>query len=241
MSLLHQMVVWIHVALGFVGLAAFWVPVFSRKGGPNHVRFGKIYAWCATIVTVSAMVASVLRYFHYRGEGMAVAEHPAQYGFVLFLFYLSIVTLSSVRHGVRVIQTKKDAATIQTGFHTGLAYVSIAGSVAVIAYALVYWSGSSVVLLALSPVGILNGAAILTYVRKAAGSKREWFYAHMGAMLGGGIAFHTAFAVFGASRLFEYSLTGPWAVVPWIAPAAIGVPANAIWERYYRKKFKDPK
>ena len=35
-----------------------------------------------------------------------------------------------------------------------------------------------------------------------------WFYSHMGSMIGGGIAFHTAFAVFGAQRLWDYSLEG---------------------------------
>ena len=26
-------------------------------------------------------------------------------------------------------------------------------------------------------------------------------------------------------------------IVPWVLPAAIGIPAIAIWTRYYRKKF----
>ena len=56
-------------------------------------------------------------------------------------------------------------------------------------------------------------------------------------MLGGGIAFHTAFAVFGGARLFDLGLEGGLAVIPWVLPALIGVPAIAIWVRHYKKEF----
>ena len=64
-----------------------------------------------------------------------------------------------------------------------------------------------------------------------------WFYSHMGSMLGGGIAFHTAFIVFGAQRLWAYELAGSFAVVPWLLPTVIGIPAIVIWTGYYRRKF----
>jgi hypothetical protein len=34
-------------------------------------------------------------------------------------------------------------------------------------------------------------------------------------------------------------LTGFAAVVPWILPSLIGIPASAIWTGYYRRKFND--
>ncbi len=34
------------------------------------------------------------------------------------------------------------------------------------------------------------------------------WYEHMGAMIGGGIAFHTALAVFGIQRFIQYSFGG---------------------------------
>ena len=59
----------------------------------------------------------------------------------------------------------------------------------------------------------------------------------MGSMLGCGIAFHTAFIVFGAQRLWAYELAGPLAVVPWLLPTVIGIPAIVIRTGYYRRKF----
>jgi hypothetical protein len=61
----------------------------------------------------------------------------------------------------------------------------------------------------------------------------------MNAMIGTGIAFHTAFAVFGSGRLFDLGLEGWVAVIPWILPALIGIPAVAIWTRHYQRKFGD--
>jgi hypothetical protein len=71
--------------------------------------------------------------------------------------------------------------------------------------------------------------------------RMAWYYAHMGNMIGAGIAFHTAFLVFGSNRLFSYELPGLWRIVPWILPAAIGIPANRILESRYRAKFGEPR
>ena len=46
-------------------------------------------------------------------------------------------------------------------------------------------------------------------------------------------------AVFGSTRLFDIGLTGWIAIIPWIAPAAIGIPAIVIWTRHYRLKFRE--
>ena len=63
-SLLFDIVIGIHVATGFVGLAAFWVPIFARKGGRLHVRAGRVYAYSACVVTVSAVTVSTMSLQH---------------------------------------------------------------------------------------------------------------------------------------------------------------------------------
>ena len=61
----------------------------------------------------------------------------------------------------------------------------------------------------------------------------------MGAILGGGIAFHTAFLVLGAGRLIGLRFDGLAGVIPWILPSLIGIPASEIWVRYYKRKFNE--
>ncbi|WP_419942047.1 hypothetical protein [Candidatus Palauibacter sp.] len=142
-----------------------------------------------------------------------------------------------VRQALRVVATRRAPETLRTPFHEALGWASIAGSVTVIAYALGLWSDIPPILLGLSPIGLFTGRGMLRLMRTPGSERMGWFYSHMGSMLGGGIAFHTAFAVFGAPRLWAYEIAGPLAVVPWILPTVIGIPAIVIWTRYYRRKF----
>ena len=50
MSYIGEFFRFVHVAFGAIGLFAFWVPVFAKKGAVNHVRFGKTFVWSAYVV-----------------------------------------------------------------------------------------------------------------------------------------------------------------------------------------------
>ena len=236
-SLLFDLLILAHVATGFVGLAAFWIPLFARKGGRVHVRAGRIFTYCAYVVTLSAVTAAAGRIVSYQVQGPGLADRPELYGFALFLGYLGVTTFAMVRQAIRVVATRKAPDALRTPGHEALGWASIASSVTVIAFALAAWSHLSPILLALSPIGLFTGHGMLRLMRNPGAQHMGWFYSHLGSMLGGGIAFHTAFAVFGAQRLWAYELAGPLGVVPWILPTAIGVPAIIIWTRFYRRKF----
>ena len=239
-SLAMDALVLAHVATGFVGLAAFWVPLFARKGGRLHVRAGRVFTYCAYVVTLSAVTAAAGRIATLGAQGLGPADRPETWGFALFLGYLGVATFATVRHAIRVVETRKSPERLRTPFHEALAWASIAGSVTVVAFALAVRSDASPILLGLSPVGLVIGSGMLRLMRRPGARRMGWFYSHLGSMLGGGIAFHTAFAVFGAQRLWAYDLAGPLAVVPWLLPTALGIPAIIVWTRYYRRKFEPP-
>ena len=239
MELVREALRYVHVVLGFTGLVAFWVPVFAKKGSTIHVRFGKIFAWCVYAVAASAIVNSTILMIASVQHGEGPGTRPGNFGFLIFLCYLGWVTLASGRHAVRVVETKNDHARLDTPFHRLLAIVPALGSVVIVVYALAFWTQASIVFLLLGTIGISLGRDIWRYMKRSPGSKMSWWYEHMGAMLGTGIAFHTAFAVFGAARLFDYTLIGPFAFVPWVLPAAIGIPAIHFWTRHYQRKFGD--
>ena len=229
-----------HVATGFVGLAAFWIPLFARKGGRVHVQAGRVFTYCAYVVTLSAVTVSAGRIVSYQAQGIALADRPELYGFAFLLGYLGVVTFATVRHAMQVVATRRSPETLWTPFHEVLAWASMAGGAAVIAFALAVWSDLSPILLGLSPIGLFTGRGMLRLMRNPGAQHMEWFYSHLGSMLGGGIAFHTAFVVFGAQRLWAYELAGPLAVVPWILPTVVGIPAIIVWTRHYRRKFEPP-
>ena len=231
---------WAHIVVGFSGLAAFWIPVVARKGGAVHMKAGRVFEWAAYVVAGSAIFNALGRLGAALLDGATLAENEQAFGFLLFLAYLGTVTLASVRHGVRSTRVK-DFSQMRTPPHMALAWASLVGSLVVIGYALLVWSDLSIVLLALSPVGLMQGRQMIAQMTQPQSERMAWFYAHMGNMIGAGIAFHTAFAVFGAGRVFQFELPGAWQVVPWVLPAAIGIPANWILETRYRKKFREPR
>lgn len=232
-------VVLVHVATGFVGLAAFWVPVFARKGGRLHVQAGRVYAYSAYVVTLSAVTASAGRIVSYTGQGLGLAENAELYGIAVFLGYLGVVTFANVRQGIRVLATRRAPESLRTPFHEALAWTCVGCSALVVVLAVAVWSAVSPVLLGLSPVGIIAGSNMLRRMRNPGAERMGWLYSHLGSMIGGGIAFHTAFAVFGAQRFFSYDLAGPLIMLPWLLPTIIGLPAIAVWTRRYRRQFSE--
>lgn len=236
MDFVTESIRWLHVVAGFVGLAAFWVPVLSRKGGVNHVRFGRIFEWCGYIVLLAAGINVSVAIVGGLIKGVSISS--SGFAFAVFLGYLAFVTFVILRHGVGVLRTKRDPAQLNTLLNRCLAYGSIAASVALIAYAVSVRPDNFIILLALSPIG-LGARSIVRYLKGVGLSRREWMYEHIGAMLGAGIAFHTAFAVFGSARLIEMPFDGWARVLPWVLPAAIGIPASILWTRHYRQRFGD--
>ena len=152
------------------------------------------------------------------------------------LVYLVIITFAPVYHGVRVLKTRAEPTRLRSPFHTAINAAAIIAALSMIALAFV---AHQPVFAALSPIGVLLGRDNLRFARMPYASPMSWWYEHMGSMLAGGIAFHTAFLVIGAGRLVAAHLTGAAAVIPWVLPSIVGIPATRIWIGYYRRKFEN--
>lgn len=150
------------------------------------------------------------------------------------IFVLVLITFTPVYHGVRVLATRRNPEQLRTPFHTAISVATIAASASMVALGVII---RQPLFFFMSPIGFLIGVGNLQFARRPYASPMAWWYEHMESMMGGGIAFHTAFLVLGAARLLGYQLNGPAAVTFWLLPTIIGVPATAIWTRYYRRKF----
>lgn len=232
---IHSVLRYTHIAGGFIGLVLFWIPIFSKKGSKVHRQMGKYWTWLARVVVGSAFLGLCL----YIPELMAKNVSAKNYAFLLFLGYLSVVTYLAVIYGVAVLNTKADPTKMDTPFWNAAVLVSFLSSFFIIAFALIVKPNTMPVLLALSPIGILFGLQIRKYIKGKHSSPKTWLYEHLDSMIGAGIAFHTAFAVFGVTRMFDIGLEGMVAVIPWILPTVIGIPAQHLWKRHYQKKFKE--
>lgn len=229
----------IHIVFGFVGLLAFWIPILTRKGSSLHRAAGRVFAFCASLVLLSAGLSIALVATRLVAAGKGPAASPETWSSLVFLAYLAWVTWLIVRHGRLVLRSKGSPRTAGMGSSCWLARSAIAASGVIVAWALVFRPPNMVVLLALSPIGFLSGRGMLEYYRGSTPSPRAWLYEHLGAMIGAGIAFHTAFAVFGSRQFLAWEPEGLIGVIPWILPTLVGLPATVLWTRHYQKRFSE--
>ncbi|GAB4191370.1 MAG: hypothetical protein Tsb002_19950 [Wenzhouxiangellaceae bacterium] len=235
MEQLQLVVRYIHIIFGTVGLIAFWFPVLSRKGGILHRRAGQVFRYNAYIVLGAAGLSVILHMVKMQMENLGPAQYPGNWAFLLFLGYLALITAIMLHHGLGVLRHKPGLEGLNTPWRRSLAYLSAAASLFIIGWALYWQPPNAILLYALSPLGLMNGIGILRILNGHREHPRQWLTEHLGAMLGCGIAYHTAFFVFGASRLFSEILNGWMVVLPWILPALIGIPAIVWWSRRYRQ------
>jgi hypothetical protein len=265
LTLIHQFNRYSHIALGIVGLVLFWFPVFASKGGKLHRITGKAFACIALWVSFTGIVASIWAFlfpvsFLYSLSSVEVKGDSLPYyvEMIRFLFsllaFLSIATLSGVILGVASVRCKTHYVGLRTVWVVGplLATSLIAGLLTIFGIwnlwlsnqeqhplfdgqAQKYW-----ISVALGLLGVFNTCADLRYVLRTNHHRMDWFCKHMECMLGTGIAFYTAFLVFGARTLYEklgIDLHDAWHVLPWVLPAALGLPLISWQVKKYRRKF----
>jgi len=238
MDTLHETNRWLHITFGFVGLAAFWVPLFAAKGGPLHRAAGRVFRYSAMVTLGAAGLAVVLPSIRAMITGVSVSDNPEGWSFVVFLGYLALVTGGILSHGFGVLREKRDLTALNTWYRRATAWSMIAASLFIVGWALYWRPDNAILLYALSPIGIGNGLGILAVIGGRRSEPGQWKLEHLNALLGCGVAFHTAFAVFGMNRILPLDLPGTWQVLPWVLPAAIGLPAAALMTRYYRRQFQ---
>lgn len=226
----------LHVLAGAVGLALFWVPVLSRKGGATHRQFGGLFLTCAKVIGWTGLASVALHLLRMLGRGNDPLAHPF-FGFLVFLGYLACNVLVSAWYMRHVLLHKHDLAGLRRPLAWSLAAVSLLATLLVVVIALIAGGKAQILLLALSPLGLLNAWGISRHLRRPDREPRAWFFEHMGHGIGLGIAFHTAFLVVGAREVLGQWLQGGWGVAVWILPVVIGVSINRLLESRYRQRF----
>lgn len=243
---IHSVLRVLHISLGFLGLVAFWAPVFTKKGGKAHVRAGKIFTASAYVVALTALGSCCWALAHpssFTGRAVTWSEIPAdQVMFVAILGLLAIFLLQSIETGLRVLRTRRQPeqyASLRLRSVNGLQ--ALAGTAVLLfgTYHLIRGHGPMFwIPVGLGLLGLQDFRENRRFLADPRPTPMAWWYKHMECMLGAGIAFHTAFLVFGARSLFGGSLIeGSWSFLPWVLPTAVGLPAVHFWTRFYKKKF----
>ena len=242
MTVLFQALLIAHIAAGAASLVLFWIPVTVRKGSKLHVRAGFWYARCMYLVAGTSLLLCCLVAIDpigikHSGQNLTAPQAfelaSQRRGAALFLFSIGMLVIASVRHGLLTLDESLDRKRTRSSGHTVL-NIGLASLAALLA--LTSYVQSSVLFLVFAALCAMTAASNLRYAWRRTIDRSDRIRSHLSAMIGAGIASHTAFFVFGAHRFLSDLLVGNWQLVPWIAPGVVGaVIINVVSRRYVRK------
>lgn len=239
-----------HIWAGSLGLLAFWVPIFTVKGSRVHRAAGQLFLICVWIVAVTAIVSALWALVSpetFIGPSSERSD-PEQYAALVrsarfFLAMLGTLALSALEFAV----VGRHALLAQSGrrplrFKPVMFLVGMAASSSLLfglwgIYLLTQqWFEMGAIACVVGGLTLSSQRTEWRYLFATDHAPFAWWYKHMEGMIGAGIAFHTAFAVFGGQRLMGDMLSGVWRVVPWVIPAVVGTIGLAAWKRHYERR-----
>lgn len=211
-----------HGAVAIIGLLAFWVPVFAKKGGSVHRAAGKLFLLSMLLVTLTGVPLALLLLVN------------GQWVFAVFLLYLAVLLAASTASAWAAIKLKGEPERYFGRIHLAVAWLIFASGAGV---SLLGYFFNEMLLVMFGCIGPFVAFDMFKR-RRAARAANWWLLEHFGGMIGGGIATHVAFAAFGLRRLWPAyaSLDGWIGILPWVAPVVIGVIATVILENCYTRK-----
>jgi uncharacterized membrane protein len=215
-------ILYLHIAGGSAALLSMFIPLLTKKGGMSHRRAGWVFVSGMTVVSITALLLA--------GTRWATDPTPQGREAGAFLFFISILTATSVSGGVRVLRAKTRTTRHRHPWDLGLPALLTGSSIAAAVYGL---STGNHLFTAFSVIGLFGGGGHLAYWMTPPTHPMHWWFEHMSSMLGGCIAATTAFLVVNASNLGVETFS----LAVWLTPSIVGVPAIAIWTRHYKRKF----
>jgi hypothetical protein len=208
----------VHVACGAVGLLAFWVPIFARKGGTAHRRVGQLFAVLMLVAGTAAICMTLATLIDPLATHPHLVAHPA-FGdpallraiFGWMMLGLAVLTVNLAWYGWQCARHRRQRELNRGRINLALQGLLTAASFACIWQAL---SINQLLLLGMPAIGLATVGTNLYYLYKPHVGAFDWQKEHLKALVGAGISVYTAFLAFGAVRTFpELALhPGLWAV-----------------------------
>ena len=242
MHTFHAALLAAHIAIGTVAIFVFWLPIFTRKGSPIHVKAGRIYAWTMYAVSATAIVMSTAVLLDPVGvrfpdrnlemsRAFAVAEGNRM--FALFLLMLGILVLSALRHGLLALRERRGERVLNRPGHRALL---ISLGVLGVAVGIVGFQNEEILLMVFAALSISGSIGMLRESWQRKLTPREALIAHFNGLIGTGIGAYTALFAIGGREFLTSLLSGQWQVITWILPALVGTIIVARMKRQYPER-----
>ncbi|MFC7098962.1 DUF2306 domain-containing protein [Halobaculum marinum] len=215
MAILEDAVLGVHIAAGFLALAAGAGALVTEKGGRRHRRLGRTYVGGMAVVSATALGLLALE----QSVGRIVLGLIA-----VFSFYFAF-------SGYRVLSRKRprDAPERIDWAAAGLLAAAGVGMIGLGATFVLDGVDFGVVLLVFGGLAFVFFVSDVRQFRATETPPRTWFFEHVKRMGGAYIATVTAFAVVNATFLPT--------VARWLVPTVVGTVAIRLATRRYQRQF----
>jgi hypothetical protein len=235
----------VHLACALTATGTYWLTAGVAKGGSLHRRSGRlfsrlIYATAATGGTLAVALLIWPLALHSPGPSASAASideavrHARQTSWLVL--YVLVAILAPVQHGVSVIAAGPTPGRVRSPIHATLNLTAMLGSVLMLP-ATILWEAWPYLIV--TPVGFIIGLRNMTYATRQSATPLEWQREHLTSLISAGIVLHTAFLVLASERSLLPVRSGWPLLVPWIAPAALGLPLIAWWRRRIARPARD--
>lgn len=221
---IHDILLWIHIPVGFFALVLFWIPIGVKKGSKLHRKIGWYYYICMWIVLFTSGVMSLCNVFLDR-QTMA-----------LFLGFLTVLTSFPLWYSYEILNQKK----VWTDRYWMIRRLFLVGNISFGLFMLILggfvyqFQGMGMVIFFF---GLIGASAVpQIFMSKEKAMKEETrMKMHIQGTIISGIAAYTAFLAFGGSRILMQAmeLNQNWMVLPWILPTILGLGYSKYMKRKY--------
>ncbi|OUJ71385.1 DUF2306 domain-containing protein [Hymenobacter crusticola] len=208
----------LHIAAGSLALLAGLVPMLGRKGGPLHVRAGRLYTYSMLVVAATAVLLCLLQ--------PLTLSRLFLTGVAVLSFYLSFTGWRAARRR-STVPAKTDLGLSAVATLVGLGMVGTGIALHVVLFA--FFGGL---------ICLFAGQDTWVAVRGAAAAPMPWLLRHLTRMGGSYISATTAFIVVNLGRWLPATAPSWTSLVGWMAPTFVGSVLIGLAVRRYKVRLQ---
>jgi hypothetical protein len=207
-----------HVIAGTIALTSFWVPVVSRKGGPAHRKWGRMFHYAVCAAAWMAIAMAILNLTFADNRHPTLTDRNLFEGlFGWMMLYLGVLTLGLTTYGMGQAQSRRSGGRMSLQWHMPIqAAVLVAALICIIDGIIL----RQPLMIALALLGIGTAITFVIAILRPGQERIAPVGEHLKAMVGAGIAAYTAFLSVGLLQVFPAYVFNP---LIWSVPSLIGV------------------
>ena len=221
-----------HIATGTVGLVVFWLVVGSKKGGPAHRYWGRVFTFSMLATGTIAIAISVCTLLDPPGTHPHIPDLVLVRGiFGWMMLYLAILTINLAWQGWLAITNGRDHAKNRAWHNWALQALLLAAATNCAVQGLLI---GQPLMIGISIIGFATVATNVWFLLLPAPARHTWINEHIKALVGAGISVYTAFFAFGAVRMMPEIALNP---VLWAVPLTVGLALIIYHQRQTTRRY----